>query len=954
MSSPLETIEDLEDMRVSDLREFIERHGQSPLKIPRSDGTPGPPLKADLLRAAKQILSEVKTLRSPMPIAPDNPFQRRISTSDPSLRPPLPSTQPSDHRNLGVSTSISQHQPPHSIPGPSPLPRMTATPARMQPSTFSVKSNLPPKPPSMTPRISTPLSGGRKSHIAINPKFSHLFSSSSNTPARASTTSFPSQAPQSTRRTSMDLHTLRDPRLTVARHPLPSRATNASSGLPQRVATTIPSGSTVATAVATAKIVRPTQDSPSTSNPPSQTVPSMPTLNTEKNILKSTPPGTVPSLPTSLPAAVTSTAPTSGAKPFRSLDPVTYPSGIVPERPSSRIRTSHSGGIITAAENISFPNNNSFEDDRSMTKHKLSEQYVSNEEIIDVDGDEITPAPSHEGGDTSDGTNQVDTDYESSAMGESDAGSTVETDDELQGDEFSTWNASQIRAWLSSQDIKPPQTNIVSELLPIARAHKMFLETNGDTEVTPVPAHTPSRQEMVYTRKDKRTGEMKHRRDRKYSRGSAPPEDEEPEVIEVRLRSPKRRSSNHASKRGRQSTGVQGVTMRTRIHTAILSAMTGIFLSSLVAAVIWLYQNAMRPYCDNFDLFTKDVEDVALDHGPLDGIPRAGLGGKYFPNITNVHLRCIPCPSHGICRNGKLSCASGYINVGGRCVEDGEFSLYTGALAMEAFSVLSDVAGQALCGNRKSRYVRWDEVTEVVRKSEINLPKRRFFQGRRPVYDENKFDAAMTAARRHLIEDDDVEVRSDGELTSLKPTMNLRCRVRHFIWVNLGRVMLTMFTMFVLTYLRVKIYLNRKYAKHIDSLYINSIEVLRLHKEDYESKYENYAFVKDVVLRADIVGQPTKKNIETWKDVEKKLNADPRILRASRTVDGVPSYTFEWAGRRRSSSVGDGLSRRSSSFSSRASLDSLELEEDLSNRTPSSGRRMLGRFLGGWSDREGS
>lgn len=51
----METRREIESMRVVELREFLKRHGHQPTVITRSDGTPGAPRKADLLRVALAI-----------------------------------------------------------------------------------------------------------------------------------------------------------------------------------------------------------------------------------------------------------------------------------------------------------------------------------------------------------------------------------------------------------------------------------------------------------------------------------------------------------------------------------------------------------------------------------------------------------------------------------------------------------------------------------------------------------------------------------------------------------------------------------------------------------------------------------------------------------------------------------------------------------------------------------
>lgn len=973
MSTPLETMEQLEEMGVRELKEFLRRHGCVPHKISRFDGAPGPPKKSDLLQTAKQILHQIKTeSATPVRATPNNPFQRRASTSDSALRPSLSSYHGGDLFAPAVSEPTTQNNPRTSQPATARPPTIpvctrpststaiaTATATAVGANTPSVTSSAMPPPiprPEPTER--------RKSHAAFNPNFSHLFTSSSPS-APTGSTSTPARSQgmlQPPRRLTIDPRAMRDARLLSSGAGSNTRRTTvAPSDISPATAVAVEASAAAATAIAAARVnasERPAQHLPSVSL--AQVVPSAPVPDaTTKTQVASRPVHEVPSLPSKALTPLTPVTLVSESSPQSNPSPLPSEqkmggqpsgSGSQPLEQPPTVVLDDNPPPLGRASSVSEPITESMPERKNEPAGKPRET----DDASDVDMlDAFDPVTSTDEGDRSDFTNETSSEYGSSVGGDSDAGSTVETDDEVHGDSFADWSASQLRNWLSSQGINFPQTNEVSELLPIVRAHKMFLDTNADSDViVPKPASQSNVLEQGNNRKGNRSDGVKQRRERRQGRMSASADDEDDEIVEVRPRPPKRRATKSAQRSNPAPS--KRITLRMRLQVAVLSAMTGILLSSFVAAIIWLYQNGTRPYCDSVVVFSKGVEDIALNQGPItETTLNEAVSVSNSANATLNDLRCIPCPKHGICRNGELTCMSGYIDVNGRCVEDEDFSVYAEALATEAFAVLSDVAGQAICGWRTSRYVRWKEVVEAVREGEINRPKRRFFSARRPAYEEHKFDAATVAARRRLVEDNvyNIEIRSNGELTSLEPTVTLRCQVKLFIWAHLGRVILTIMSIIALIYLRVKIYFRRSYEKKIDSFYENAVEVLRMHKEDYENKYENYAFVKDVVLRADVVGQATMKNIKIWKDVEKKINADPRILRASRTVDGVPSYTYEWAGRRRSSSVGDGLSRRSS-FGSRGSLDSLEFDDNLTNANPGTGRRSFGNFLGGWSDRE--
>lgn len=100
-ASAMESREEIQEMRVHDLRDFLKRHGRVPTTVTRLDGTPGPPRKADLLRAALEVekasregvaLLESHPSLEPYARSPEqqaqvpNPFQSARSPPQPSRR----------------------------------------------------------------------------------------------------------------------------------------------------------------------------------------------------------------------------------------------------------------------------------------------------------------------------------------------------------------------------------------------------------------------------------------------------------------------------------------------------------------------------------------------------------------------------------------------------------------------------------------------------------------------------------------------------------------------------------------------------------------------------------------------------------------------------------------------------------------------------------------------------
>lgn len=86
----MESREEIQEMRVVELRDFLRRHDIQIKNLARSDGTPGPPRKSELLAAALEVWEdynsgrlEVRGSATPTSPVPPNPFQTRRLSSAP-------------------------------------------------------------------------------------------------------------------------------------------------------------------------------------------------------------------------------------------------------------------------------------------------------------------------------------------------------------------------------------------------------------------------------------------------------------------------------------------------------------------------------------------------------------------------------------------------------------------------------------------------------------------------------------------------------------------------------------------------------------------------------------------------------------------------------------------------------------------------------------------------------
>ncbi|PWA64017.1 inner nuclear membrane protein [Artemisia annua] len=71
---------------------------------------------------------------------------------------------------------------------------------------------------------------------------------------------------------------------------------------------------------------------------------------------------------------------------------------------------------------------------------------------------------------------------------------------------------------------------------------------------------------------------------------------------------------------------------------------------------------------------------------------------------------CDPCPSHGICNEGKLECMSGYVRHGRSCLEDGDINEMAKNLAKMVESHACESYSQYLCKGVGKVWVQGDEL----------------------------------------------------------------------------------------------------------------------------------------------------------------------------------------------------------------------------------------------------
>eukprot|EP00737_Agarophyton_chilense_P002275 gb/GEZJ01002583.1/.p1 GENE.gb/GEZJ01002583.1/~~gb/GEZJ01002583.1/.p1 ORF type:complete len:822 (+),score=140.86 gb/GEZJ01002583.1/:196-2466(+) len=514
-------------------------------------------------------------------------------------------------------------------------------------------------------------------------------------------------------------------------------------------------------------------------------------------------------------------------------------------------------------------------------------QEKQRQQALEHGADEIQPA---HGNEMAQEDIPFDSDaYESDRLHYSDPGSVVDTEDEHQLPDFTQWRTKDIRDWLLAHDVNFNSAASKEELVGIVRAKVLQMEAMDEDQTPPV----------------KQRQEASSRRRRGISAPSAADEDDD-EVVFVSQRSKplsNRNGSMFGKNKKRSRNRFRGIA-----NSRFLAAST-VLIMGVVLLLLWalalqaIFMTPVIPFCDT----------------------------NSSSNYTKNGDLCRRCPQFGTCSDGQVLCDSGFVKDGAKCIRDHIFDRVVEQLVSSAAEILATLAGRAECGEAVPTTLTTEELREYLvahfHEKRKNYPS--FF---RVDMDEN---AVLNSAVREALSVlsgelyDGVYVDSTGAFGSLDPTISFKCKLKRKAMEYLYEILSGLFVCALLLFVRVKIYLIRRRQRQCEAAHQRSLEVLRDQVIGFRNNEEDVAFVSDVILREEVLGRPSKQVIKMWKDVEEVLKSDPRVLRKHQTIRGMPSYTYEYVGSRRSSgSAFDSFSRRSSSFGSRASLDSLDLRSE--------------------------
>lgn len=488
----------------------------------------------------------------------------------------------------------------------------------------------------------------------------------------------------------------------------------------------------------------------------------------------------------------------------------------------------------------------------------------------------------------------------------SDAGSTLEFDDEHSHPSFVDMRITQLQEWLREHGVSYPPRSRKVELVSIARAHALYMET-ASTDINDVNTVTVPEPRLNYRtseRKGKSTSSLARRRRTITSPLDDDDDDEDKPQVHKR--------HSRKTKTRRRSIGERITGSISRINGRIvLLLMSLVLVAALVVSIGNAYRAATRPYCD-----TDVTEPIEVDG-----------------------IACRLCPKNGRCISGNVTCDQSYTLFDNACVEDQDVSRYADDIAKRVYTALSKLAGDAQCGSGGPSTLTESELKKAFAPNlsfEGRDDAQVSYRTRRQRFDPEKYEAAFDKALQQL-QNDPVRFnihfegdKSVGDIVyqSNEPIFSFKCQLSRLLWRNWKIV--TAFVTVVTLYFYISYQRNRKrkHQEYIMQVYNEACGSLLHQKEQYGRGEEENGFVIDIQLRDELLGRATPETSKIWAEVEDHLQHDTRVHRSGpRILDGTPCYVWEWKGRlslggSRRSSLGSRASY-ASSFSSQENLAAL-------------------------------
>lgn len=296
-----------------------------------------------------------------------------------------------------------------------------------------------------------------------------------------------------------------------------------------------------------------------------------------------------------------------------------------------------------------------------------------------------------------------------------------------------------------------------------------------------------------------------------------------------------------------------------------LKLLTVVTIASFVAFssnfVINLFSRHPMPFCDDdLDLSLKDI--------------------------------CTPCPTNGVCHDGKLECASGYRKLGTKCVEDGDINETAKKLLGSVEAHVCAAYAQNLCHGTGRVWVAEDDLWN-------NLEKLKLMEQYgldTSIYMLAKRRAVQTVGQLLEIRMSSSGIRElkcpDSLVKRYKP---VSCHIRQWITKNAVVLLLISALLFACLFVLIKVQRRHQLTVRSEELYREVCDILEdtaLKSRSVNGEVEPWIVVS--WLRDHLLTPKERKNPLLWKKVEDLVQEDSRLDRYPKMVKGESKVVWEW------------------------------------------------------------
>ncbi|KAL3834962.1 hypothetical protein ACJIZ3_009698 [Penstemon smallii] len=253
---------------------------------------------------------------------------------------------------------------------------------------------------------------------------------------------------------------------------------------------------------------------------------------------------------------------------------------------------------------------------------------------------------------------------------------------------------------------------------------------------------------------------------------------------------------------------------------------------------------------------------------------------------------CEPCPTNGVCYDGKLECHPGYRMLGKLCVEDGDVNEAARKLSKWLEVRACEAYAQLLCSGTGKCWVSKDELLN-------NL-----YEDKKRDKDGSKVAIYMLAKQRAVETIRDLlETRRDNHgieefkcpellVDHYKP---LSCLVRQWI-INHALLLVPACALFIgCILITFRVYQRHRLSVRAEQLYHEVCDILE--EKSMMSRSiggEGEPWIVASWLRDHLLSPKERKDLLLWKKVEELVQEDSRVDQYPKLVKGESKVVWEW------------------------------------------------------------